>query len=481
MLIYVQSASGKPLMPTTRTNHIRRLLNKGKARIVSKVPYVVQLRYETTEVTQSVYGGTDPGRTNIGEAVVNEKGEVIYKAHVCTCNKDVPKLMAKRKQHRQASRRGERLRRKRRAKQNGTTKTFPESRLISGCKEPVMLKDIINTESCFANRKRSENWICPTVRHMVQTHINAVNKICSILPVTDWTLEYNKFAFMKLENGEIRGIDYQNGRLKSFKSKEEYIHNLQKGKCACCGKPIEHYHHITPRSKGGSDTPENLIGLCKGCHANVHSGAIDLKETGLRKKYAALSVLNQAIPFIAEEIIHIFGEDHVHFCTGYETKALRECLGARKDHPEDAVCIAAIGAGISDATDDIDSFEIKQFRRHERSIIKAQRERTYYLDGESVCKNRHKRTDQKDDSLEEFAKKYPKDVGRLKVKKSKRLYNRLERTLPGAVFIYQGKRCVMTGQRNLGAYLYADGLTKNGVKAKDCRILHQNTGLVYIY
>ena len=28
--IYVQSASGKPLMPTTRTGHVRRLLNAGK-------------------------------------------------------------------------------------------------------------------------------------------------------------------------------------------------------------------------------------------------------------------------------------------------------------------------------------------------------------------------------------------------------------------------------------------------------------------
>ena len=44
MLIYVLNASGEPLMPTQRTNHIKRLLNKGKARIVSKTPYVVQLK-----------------------------------------------------------------------------------------------------------------------------------------------------------------------------------------------------------------------------------------------------------------------------------------------------------------------------------------------------------------------------------------------------------------------------------------------------
>ena len=131
--IYVQSASGKPLMPTTRTGHVRRLLNAGKARIVCHVPFVIRLTYETPEEVQPLFGGTDPGRTNIGEAVLTSSGDVVLKAHVETNNKDVPKHMAERKQHRQASRRGERLVRKRRAKKHGTATDFPEGRLL-----PVM-------------------------------------------------------------------------------------------------------------------------------------------------------------------------------------------------------------------------------------------------------------------------------------------------------------------------------------------------------
>ena len=480
MLIYVLSASGRPLMPTERHGHIKRLLNRGKARIVTKVPFTVQLKYETNDITQPLYGGTDPGRTNIGEAVIDSEGRVVYKAHVTTRNKEIPVLMSERKQHRQASRRGERLRRKRRAMRNGTVTEFPEGRILPGCDEPLMLKDITNTEARFSNRKRPAGWITPTVRQLVQTHLNMVRKVTRILPVTDWSLEYNRFAFMQLEDGSIRGVDFQNGRLKNFHSVEEYIWHLQDGKCACCGNPIQHYHHLTPRSKGGSETPENRIGLCSDCHGKVHRGDIDLGQAGLRKKYNALSVLNQAMPYIAEGLIEVFGEEHVHFCSGYETSLTRESLAIGKDHPEDAVCIALLGAGITELTDKADTFEIRQYRRHDRAIIKAQRERTYYLDGKAVCKNRRKRTDQKYDSLEEFRQKCPSDVKKLTVKKSTRYYNKAGRLMPGTVFTYDGERHVMSGQLSNGMYLRAVGDTKTNYPVHSCRITGLNTGLVYM-
>lgn len=480
MLIYILDASGRSLMPTTRIGHIRRLLNRGKARIATKVPFTVQLKYETAGITQPLHGGTDPGRTNIGESTVDDDGRVLYKAHVETRNREVPKLMTERKQHRQASRRGERLRRKRRAAKCGTTTEFPEGRMIPGCKEPVMMKDIINTEARFSNRKRPEGWITPTVRQLVQTHLNMVRKVCRILPVTDWTIETNRFAFMKMDDGSIKGVDFQNGRLKTYKNSHEYIYSMQDGKCGCCGNPIEHYHHLVPRSKGGSDTPENLMGLCNSCHDKVHKGELSLEKIGLHKKYAALSVLNQAMPYIVNGLIEMFGEENVHFCEGYETKLVRESFCIGKDHPEDAVCIALLGAGITEVHDDMEAFEIRQFRRHDRQHIKAQRERTYYLDGKAVCKNRHKRFEQKGDSLEEFRRNHPSDVKRLTVKKSIRYYNAANRLMPGAVFNYNGHRHVMSGQLTGGKYLRAIGDSKKNYPASQCLFLRKNTGLVYL-
>ena len=94
-------------MPTKREGHIQKLLKRGKARVVSHLPFVVQLKYETENKTQPLYGGTDPGRTNVGNAVITKEGKVVYKDHLTTNNMDVPKHMAERKEHRQASRRGD--------------------------------------------------------------------------------------------------------------------------------------------------------------------------------------------------------------------------------------------------------------------------------------------------------------------------------------------------------------------------------------
>ena len=110
-VVYVLNQSGKPLMPTRRFGHVRRLLKSGMAKAVSTKPFIIRLQYVSSDTKQPLHGATDPGRTNIGEAVINDKGEVVYAAHVASRNKEIPKLMENRASHRSASRRGERLRR----------------------------------------------------------------------------------------------------------------------------------------------------------------------------------------------------------------------------------------------------------------------------------------------------------------------------------------------------------------------------------
>jgi 5-methylcytosine-specific restriction endonuclease McrA len=43
-----------------------------------------------------------------------------------------------------------------------------------------------------------------------------------------------------------------------------------KDKCVNCGKQAEHYHHIIPRSLGGTDNETNLVALCNTCHGKLH-------------------------------------------------------------------------------------------------------------------------------------------------------------------------------------------------------------------
>ena len=483
--IYVQASDGTPLMPTKRKHHIQKLLKHGKARVIEHVPFVVRLKYKGPKNMQPLFGGTDPGRDNIGNAVVDENGTVVYKDHVTTRNREIAKLMAERRTHRQASRRGERLARKRLARRLGTTSKKLLERILPGCGKPVKVKDIINTEARFNNRKRPAGWITPSVRQLVQTHVNMVKRIRKFLPVDAWTLEINRFAFMRLDDGSVIGTDFQNGKLRGYKDEDDYIFHLQDGKCLCCRKDrIDHYHHIVPRSKGGSDRWYNKAGLCKECHSKVHKGELSLAATGKKKRYAGTSVLNQAVPFIAEEL----GELMPHFdtCTGKDTHDIRELSGITKDHDNDAVCIAAYGAPVSEIKNTIRTYEVEQFRRHDRARIKSQRERTYCMEDpvtgklKAVAKNRKPRFEQSGPSLAGLGL-IRQDISRLTVKKSRRYYNDTGRDLPGMEFFCNGRRYIMSGRKNKGLYLLAKGRGKKEFKASECRTVRKNCGLVYLY
>ena len=502
--IYVLAPDGKPLMPTRRTRHVRKLLNTGKARIAGHAPFTIQLKYQTDEITQPVMLGMDPGRVNIGLGAVNKDAAPVLSAVCETRNREIPKLMADRKAHRQESRRGERKARQRLAKKHNTMiKAGMRMRHLPqyGKYKYITCKGIKNTEARFCNRKRPAGWLTPTVEQLVRTHVNLVHKIGRLLPVTDIAIEVNRFAFALLEDPEISGVDFQNGPLKGFDDVNAAVNDSQHGKCLMCKKGIEHYHHIVPRSRGGSNTFDNIAGLCMSCHDKVHKNAVFAgkladKKAGQLKKYGSLSVINQAIPYICERLIQEFGKGHVFPVPPEYTARIRTSLGFEKDrknqmHEVDAYCIAlaAMGARPDGVPEFGNTLTIKQFRRHDRSIIRAQFERTYKLDGKTVAKNRRKRTEQKDDSLAEWFEKQVKLHGleeaermrsNLKAVKSRRSYNNPDRMMPGAVFIHHGTRYVMDAQHCNGTRIYAYGNRKNDYAIKNCFIAARNTGLVFI-
>ena len=90
------------------------------------------------------------------------------------------------------------------------------------------------------------------------------------LPITDVAIEINRFAFLSLEDPSISGVDFQNGPLKGYDDLNAAVEDLQDGHCLMCNSPIEHRHHIVPRSMQGSNTIGNIVGLCCKCHERVH-------------------------------------------------------------------------------------------------------------------------------------------------------------------------------------------------------------------
>ena len=181
-------------------------------------------------------------------------------------------------------------------------------------------------------------------------------------------------------------------------------------------------------------------------------------------------------------------EKNFFVTTGHDTKTTRDSFGLDKIHYVDAWCIAA---SILDCKvmPKFEAYAIKQFRRQNRAIIHHQTERTYKLNGEIIAKNRNKRIEQKEDSLYEWREKTLAELGaeetqnllkQLVVTKSTRHYNTEGRLMPGTVFEYNGERLVLSGQHTYGQYYRTIGDSKTNYPAKKCRILTQNTGLVYI-
>lgn len=155
--IYVIGTDGRPQMPTKRKRHVLKLLNTGKARIAEKVPFTIQLKYDNIPVLQPVILAADPGRTNIGVAALSPFGDLMFAAVIETRNKEIKKLMADRKAHRQASRRGERKARQRLAKKYGTMikASMIMRKLPQYAADKFVTCNVIrNTEARFCNRKR---------------------------------------------------------------------------------------------------------------------------------------------------------------------------------------------------------------------------------------------------------------------------------------------------------------------------------------
>ena len=491
--VYVLSKNGKPLMPTTRCGHVRILLKEKKARVVERMPFTIQLTYETEEVTQPLILGIDPGRTNIGASTVTKDGESVFIAQLVTRNKDVPKLMKERKQYRMAHRRLKRRnKRQRRAKAAGTTSSKAViERVLPGCEEPIHCKGIRNKEARFSNRVRPVGWLTPTANHLLLSHINLVKKVQKFLPITDVVLEVNRFAFMHLDNPHIQRWQYQRGPLFGKGSVEEAVFDMQGGHCIFCEKGIDHYHHVVPRHKNGSETLENRVGLCEEHHRLVHTEEawekkLATKKAGMNKKYRALSVLNQIIPALTDELGNLF-PGHFFMTTGKDTADFREDHGIAKGHHLDAYCIAcSVLADTSKVKQPTEEPHLMmQFRRHDRQAChKANIARKYYdADGKLVATNRHKAMEQKSDSLEEYREAHGEQaVCQLTVKPHPPAYKDMLRVMPGSL-LADNRGHIFTlirsdGKHNGIADYFVD---TQGIKhlAKRCILLQKNQGMIF--
>jgi len=464
-------------MPTKRFGRVKGLLKTGQAKIVNYKPFTIQLTYDSPEFTQPLTLGIDTGSNHIGVSVTKDIGEPVFLAELETRTAEVTKNMENRKLHRQTRRRHKREKRKRRALKSETVFTDKEY-LIRGYEKPVTCKLIKPGRVKFENRERTERWLTPTGNHLLDTHINIVKKIAAILPITKVIVEYAKFDLHKLADPDVKGKQYQDGRIKGYTNASEYVLCRDKHNCRLCKRKTGqmHVHHVIWRRNGGSDTPENLVTLCEKCHEKVHANPkIDQKVVkkfeGLKKRFTHPTMLNSVMPKFYEWLKDIFPE--VSKTYGYETKDKRRKYDLPKEHWIDAYLV---GIGDSEPSNQmIEPFQFKQFRRHNRANIKRQEDRKYYIEKKKVAVNRNKRAGQTFDSLKDLVAKEGNSVlNKINAKPATRPKRSTKPFGMGDVVSFNGERYVVKGFT--GNYLGFIGEEKYNKSMKKAHLLSKNQG-----
>jgi hypothetical protein len=92
-------------------------------------------------------------------------------------------------------------------------------------------------------------------------------------------VEIAKFDMQKLQNPDIEGIQYQNGVSAGYDNVRAYVFERDDYTCQICKKKegILQTHHIKQKKDGGSDKPDNMVAVHKGCHEDFHKGLIQHK------------------------------------------------------------------------------------------------------------------------------------------------------------------------------------------------------------
>jgi len=101
--VFVVDADDKPLLPC-HPARARKLLDSGKAVVVSVIPFTIKLNRSVDNPTGSFTVGIDDGAKQVGVSIVNDKtNEVVFKGQI-ELRQDVSLLMEKRRNYRRARR-----------------------------------------------------------------------------------------------------------------------------------------------------------------------------------------------------------------------------------------------------------------------------------------------------------------------------------------------------------------------------------------
>ena len=199
-MVYVLNKNGAPIMPTRNHAKVRVLLKQGKAKVVKRTPFTIQLLYDSTNYTQPISLGVDAGSKVIGLSATTNTKELF--ASNITIRNDIVNLLSTRRQNR----------RTRRSHKTRYRKPRFNNRVSS----------------------KKQGWLAPSIQNKVETHLTCIKRVYDILPITNIVVEVASFDIQKIKNPSISGVEYQQGEQLNFWNVREYVLHRDNHICQCC-------------------------------------------------------------------------------------------------------------------------------------------------------------------------------------------------------------------------------------------------------
>ena len=305
-----------------------RILLKNRLAVVHKIyPFTIRLKDNSCVGNDKTYTVKfDPGSKHTGVAITDNKDSVVMLAEIEHRGHLIKKDLTSRRM----------IRRHRR---NRKTR-YREAR--------------------FQNRTKPEDWLAPSVKSRANNVINFIKKYKKILNINKVLIERVSFDVAQMTSDtKLWGVAYQQGPLYQTKLKS-YLFKKCNGRCVYCGNKAEEIEHIVPKSKGGTDSPYNLVIACKKC--NKLKGKSSLKEFGelMNKDYSHLepkklprdaSIVQAARNYMVKEITKLVSDTTLH--DAWFTKYNRDELGLPKEHYYDALSVGEVPSKFNFLTDKI--------------------------------------------------------------------------------------------------------------------------------
>ena len=330
--ILVLDTNRKPLMPCYPAR-ARKLLTSGRASVFRRYPFTIILHDRTVEESelQDLEIKIDQGSKTTGIALVvhgNQSSTVALAAHIEHRTNVKSNLDSRR-----AIRRSRRQRKTR----------YRQAR--------------------FLNRTKPKGWLPPSLLSKADNILNWVIRFAKLTPISGIAIETAKFDIQKLDNPDITGTEYQQGKMFGYTDKKAYLLERESYCCIYCGinasQAKMQIEHVIPKSKGGTDSLNNLVLSCEACNQAKGNQDVEAylknKPNVLRRVKAHLGIsykdaahTNSIRLFVLSKLRYIANMIGSTLKVGFgsTTKQNRVYLGLPKDHWIDAAVCTKDGASV---------------------------------------------------------------------------------------------------------------------------------------